>query len=136
MEIHHVHDDATADARRLAYSSALTGRNLRKSLRRAGRSVDAVWAGRMVFSNLIARSYLGFTKTGTGVSASVAELQRVARNDLLCWIKLSDVPLLATMRPAATVPTELMAAVPELAGFVPEELMLACMEIAARLCGR
>jgi hypothetical protein len=81
------------------------------------RSVEEGWS----FSGVASNYYISFSKSGLGVSVSLREVQ--SAKDVICWIKLSEIPLLKAARPPMFGP------VPA----VPQEIMLAALEIAQRL---
>ncbi len=73
--------------------------------------------GQSGFKKLVESGYLGFTTHSVFFCAEFDSLGR----DTICYVKLSDFPLLKTVRPASDAgPIE----------FIPEELALSCLEIA------
>jgi hypothetical protein len=81
------------------------------------RSAEEGWS----FSDVASNYYISFSKSGAGVSVSLREVQ--SAKDVICWIKLSEIPLLKAAGPPMFGP------VPA----VPQEIMLAALEIAQRL---
>jgi hypothetical protein len=79
------------------------------------RSAEEGWS----FSDVASNYYISFSKSD--VSVSLREVQ--SAKDVICWIKLSEIPLLKAARPPMFEP------VPA----VPQEIMLAALEIAQRL---
>ena len=73
--------------------------------------------GQDAFQKMISVGYLGFTPDSVYYCADYEKMDR----DTLCYVKLSDFPILRSVRPAIAAGTMPM---------VPEELIAACVQIS------
>ena len=81
------------------------------------KSVEEGWS----FSAFVDTFYISFSKASVTVAPNLQVVQ--SDNEVICWLKLSKIPLLRTARPPRFGP------IPA----VPQELMMAAVEIATHL---